>query len=65
MVAMSDSDDSLSVKTKDSIEELASNVSRSPRSQQIGSLKDWTGIALPWFFRGALDEIGTHQENPI
>ncbi|KAK5046841.1 hypothetical protein LTR84_007195 [Exophiala bonariae] len=30
--AMSDSDDSLSVKTKDSIEELASNVSRSPRS---------------------------------
>lgn len=29
---MSDSDDSLSVKTKDSIEELASNVSRSPRS---------------------------------
>lgn len=31
-LAMSDSDDSLSVKTKDSIEELASNVSRSPRS---------------------------------
>jgi len=29
---MSDSDDSLSVKTKDSIEELASNVSRSPKS---------------------------------
>lgn len=31
-IAMSDSGDSLSVKTKDSIEELASNVSRSPRS---------------------------------
>lgn len=31
-VAMDDSDDSLSVKTKDSIEELTSNVSRSPRS---------------------------------
>jgi hypothetical protein len=34
---MSDSDDSLSVKTKDSIEELSSNVSRSPRSPKTKS----------------------------
>jgi hypothetical protein len=46
MVAMSDSDDSLSVKTKDSIEELASNVSRSPRSPRSPKNKSPRGMTL-------------------